>query len=409
MSASGSPLPSIEQAMALLDAAVEALPVTRVGIGAALNRVTAEAVTAACDLPPFDQSAMDGYALWAADAAMFPARLPLSATVAAGPHTQRPRLPAGHACRIYTGGLIPEGANAVVRQEWTRRESDDAVVIERATPIGQDIRPQGEELRRGTLLLDAGRRLNAGHVAMLSMAGVAELAVRRAPRIRVLVSGDEVIDAGRELRPGEVYNANGPLVAGWMAQAGYASVSVEHVADTERAVADALTRAFAEADLVITTGGVSVGDRDLIAPGAEQLGARRVLWKVAQKPGKPLYVARRDGVLLMGLPGNPASVLVNLVSFVRRALDRLEGVAEPGPQIGTGVLVTGIKPDAERESWVRVRIEADARGMTRVHPQPNQASHMLSNLAAADRLAWVAASSSLLPAGSVVRWIDLRL
>jgi molybdopterin molybdotransferase len=225
----------------------------------------------------------------------------------------------------------------------------------------------------------------------------------------VLVSGDEVIDAGRDLRPGEVYNANGPLVSGWLAQAGYHDVRVEHVADTEPAVEDALSRALSESDLVITTGGVSVGDRDLIAPGAERLGAQRVLWKVAQKPGKPLYVARRGDAVLMGLPGNPASVLVNLVSFVRRALDRLEGVAEPGPQIGTGVLVTGIKPDAERESWVRVRIESDARGLTRVHPQPNQASHMLGNLASADRLAWVAASADPLPAGSVVRWIDLQL
>jgi molybdopterin molybdotransferase len=259
------------------------------------------------------------------------------------------------------------------------------------------------------VLFDAGRRLNAGHVAMLAMAGVAQVAVRRAPRIRVLVSGDEVIDVGRELRPGEVYNANGPLISGWMAQAGYTNVSVEPVADTERATGDALSRAFAEADLVLSTGGVSVGDRDLIVPCAETLGAQRVLWKVAQKPGKPLYIARHGGALLMGLPGNPASVLVNLVSFVRRALDRLEGVAEPGPRIGTGVLVTGVRPDPERESWVRVRIEADPRGMTRVHPQPNQASHMLSNLAAADRLAWVAASSSPLPAGSVVRWIDLRL
>lgn len=404
-----SALPTIEQAFALLDAAIEPLPVARVAISAALNRVTAEPVASACDLPPFDQSAMDGYALRVADALVVPARLPLASTVAAGPHERRPCLPEGHACRIYTGGLIPEGADAVVRQEWTRREHDDAIVIERPTPVGQDIRAQGEELRAGAPLIESGRRLNAGHVALLSMAGVANLVVRRAPRVRVLVSGDEVIDAGRALRPGEVYNANGPLVAAWFAQAGYADVRVEHVADTERAVHDALSSAFAEADLVITTGGVSVGDRDLIAPGAEQLGAQRVLWKVAQKPGKPLYVARRGGVLLMGLPGNPASVLVNLVSFVRRALDRLEGVADPGPRVGTGVLVTGLRADAERESWVRVRIESDPRGMTRVHPQPNQASHMLGNLVAADRLAWVPAGNSPLPAGSVVRWIDLQL
>lgn len=399
---------SIEAAFARLDGSIEGLPVVRLPLGQALNRVTAEALVAQCDLPPFDQSAMDGYALRASDAAQWPACLPLSATVAAGPHASLPVLPAGHACRIYTGGLIPQGADAVVRQEWTARDGD-TVVIQRSTPAGQEIRRQGEELRRGATLIESGRRLNAGHIAMLSMAGVAEASVRAAPRIRVLVSGDEVVDAGRQLRPGEVYNANGPLISAWLAQAGYSGVGVEHVRDAQDAVSDALRRAFLDADLVLTTGGVSVGDKDLIAPEAERLGAQRVLWKVAQKPGKPLYVARYGGSLLMGLPGNPGSVLVNLATFVRRALDRLEGVHTPGPPLQTGVLVTGIKADAERESWVRVRIEVDARGMTRVLPQVNQASHMLSNLSAADALAWVPAGASPVPAGHTVRWLNLGL
>ncbi len=399
---------SVEAAFAKLDESIRPLPTVRMPLGRALNRVTAEALAAQCDLPPFDQSAMDGYALRVSDAVQWPVRLPLSATVAAGPHDALPVLPAGHACRIYTGGLIPQGADAVVRQEWTVREGE-AVVIQRATPPGQDIRRQGEELRRGAGLIEAGRRLNAGHIAMLSMAGVAEASVRRAPRIRVLVSGDEVVDAGRSLRPGEVYNANGPLILAWLSQAGYADVAVEQVADSEEAVRAALQSAFDKSDLVLTTGGVSVGDKDLIAPEAEKLGAVRVLWKVAQKPGKPLYVARHGEALLMGLPGNPASVLVNLATFVRRALDRLEGVETPGPRLLTGVLVTGIKADAERESWVRVRIEVDARGMTRVLPQTHQASHMLSNLTVADALAWVAASPTPLPAGHTVRWLNLGL
>ena len=400
---------SIEAAFGKLDDAIAVLPAQELPLAEALNRVTAEPLSAQCDLPPFDQSAMDGYALRIADArGTWPARLPLAATVAAGPHEVLPVLPAGHACRIYTGGLIPQGADAVVRQEWTSREGD-AVVIQRDTPAGQDIRRQGEELKRDADLIEAGRRLNAGHVAMLSMAGVSQARVRRAPRIRVLVSGDEVIDAGRALRPGEVYNANGPLIRAWLAQAGYADVTVEAVRDTEEAVRTALTAAFAAADLVLTTGGVSVGDKDLIAPGAEALGAQRVLWKVAQKPGKPLYVARHGGALLMGLPGNPASVLVNLATFVRRALDRLEGVATVSPHLHTGVLVTGVKADAERESWVRVRIETDARGMTRVLPQSHQASHMQSNLTAADALAWIPASAGPVPAGHTVRWLSLGL
>lgn len=398
----------IEEAFEKIDAAVAALPATEMPLAQALNRVTAADLHAACDLPPFDQSAMDGYVLRAADVGALPTRLPLGATIAAGPHDSVPQLAPGQAARIYTGGLIPQGADAVVRQEWTAREGD-AVLIQRATPVGQDIRRQGEELRRGTTLIESGRRLNAGHLAMLAMAGLASVSVRRAPRVRVLVSGDEVIDAGRALRPGEVYNANGPLIAAWLAQAGYSEVTVEPVADTEAAVRDALSRAFAQADLVLSTGGVSVGDKDLIAPEVEKLGAQRVLWKVAQKPGKPLYVATHGASLLMGLPGNPASVLVNLASFVRRALDRLEAAHAVGPAIHSGVLVTGIKPDAERESWVRVRIEIDPRGMTRVHPQPQQASHMLSNLASADALAWVPASASPVAAGSAVRWIALAL
>ena len=399
---------SIDEAFARIDDAVTMLGVERVELARALNRVASGDVTAACDLPPFAQSAMDGYAMRAADVSTLPRRLPLSTTVAAGPHDVLPQLPSGHACRIYTGGLIPIGADAVVRQEWTERDGESVVIL-RETPVGQDIRPQGEELRKGDPLIAAGRRLNAGHIAMLGMAGVADIEVRRAPRIRVLVSGDEVIDAGRTLRPGEVYNANGPLITAWLAQAGYPPATVEHLPDDETAVRLALQRAFAEADLVLTTGGVSVGDRDLIAPEAEKLGAERVFWKVAQKPGKPLYVARLGGSLLIGLPGNPASVLVNVASFVRRALDRLEGLASPGPVMRTGVLVTSIKADAERESWVRVRTEVDSRGLVRLHPLANQASHMLSNLAEADALARIAASASPAPAGRQVSWLFLGL
>ncbi len=400
------PLP-VADAFERLGAACEALPVVTVPLAQGLNRVTADGIGSACDLPPFDQSAMDGYAVRTADVVSPPVRLPLAATVAAGPHDALPVLPAGHACRIYTGGLIPDGADAVVRQEWTAREGD-VVVIQRPTPVGQDLRRQGEELKIGATLIDAGRRLNAGHIAMLSMSGVAAVAVRSMPRIVVLVSGDEVIDPGRALRPGEVYNANGPLIEAWLSRNGYQARRVEHVADREEAVRDCLARAFADADLVLTTGGVSVGDRDLIAPEAEKLGAQRVFWKVLQKPGKPIYVAKHGRALLMGLPGNPGSVLVNLATFVRRALDVMEGVTRVGPLFHEGRLAKAVKPDNERETWLRVFAEAKGEGVL-LHPQSHQASHMLSNLALADAMALLPIASEPLAAGTTVRWCDLSL
>lgn len=401
-------LVEIDQAYALIEQACPKLPEVALELAQALNRVTAAPLTAQCDLPPFDQSAMDGYALNAADTTRLPARLPLAQTIAAGAHDSVPVLEASHACRIYTGGIIPNGANAVVRQEWVQRD-DAHVVIDRNIPVGHDLRRQGEELSKGAHLIDPGRRLNAGHLAMLGMAGVATVKVQRAPRIRVLVSGDEVIEAGRPLRPGEVYNANGPLISAWLQRSGYSDVSVEALADDERAVSHSLDSAFSESDLVLTSGGVSVGDRDLIAPEAEKLGARRILWKVAQKPGKPLYVAQKDQCLLMGLPGNPGSVLVNLASFVRRALDTMEAQAEPGPAIKMGVLRGSVKADAARECWVRVRTEIDANGVMGLHPQTGQASHMLSNLARVDAIVRVPRGDTVLPAGSLLPWLSLGL
>ncbi|HKY91543.1 MAG TPA: gephyrin-like molybdotransferase Glp [Nevskiaceae bacterium] len=398
---------SVEAALARLSEVIAPLGVETVPVAQALCRVTGAEVLSACDLPPFDQSAMDGYAVSTADVREPPTRLPLAATVAAGPHERVPSMPPAHACRIYTGGLIPQGADAVVRQEWTARDGD-VVVIQRPTPVGQDIRRQGEELRKGTPLIEGGRRLNAGHIALLAMAGVAHVPVRRAPRIVVLVSGDEIVDAGQPLRPGEVFNANGPQIVAWLARAGYPAPRVEPVPDREAAVSDALARAFAWADLVLTTGGVSVGDRDLIAPEAEKLGAERLFWKVAQKPGKPVYVARRGACFLIGLPGNPASVLVNLAVFVRRALDRLEGLAEPGPAILPGRLSRTTKADDERETWLRVHTQLTPEGML-LHPQGHQASHMLSNLAQADALAWLPVSAEPLAAGTLVRWLSMEL
>jgi len=398
---------SVREALAALDA-VRPLATHRTAVIGALHRVLADPARAACDLPRFTQSAVDGYAVRHEDLAR--GALPLAGTVRAAALAVAPRLQAGTAQRIYTGGMLPEGADTVVRQEWTRA-GDGSVEFTRAPEAGADVRARGEELRCGVVLASAGTRLAPGVVAALSAAGVQHVAVHDEPRIAVLVTGDEVAAPGVAAGFGQVPDANGPLVTTWLAAQGYAKVELEYVADRADAVRRALERALTRADLVLTTGGVSVGDHDHVPRAAGELGARTVFWKVAQKPGKPLFAALRGRAVLLGLPGNPASVLVNLLVYARRALDLLEGLVEPGPAFRTAVLDSPAKADAERDQWLRMALRHDEEGRVRLKPLPKQGSHMLSNLVAAQALAWIPAAPGATPAGTVVRYspiIDCR-
>ena len=399
----GQGLIGVERALAALGA-IAPLPARRLRTTGALHRVLASPARAGCDLPPFTQSAVDGYAVRHED--LGAGVLPLAGVVRAAALAAAPQLAPGTAQRIYTGGMLPRGADTVVRQEWA---SVDAATVRflRRPELGADVRVRGEELHAGSALAPAGLRLTSGRLAALAAAGVAEVTVNGAPRIAVLVTGDEVAPPGRTCRLGQVPDANGPLVTGWLAEQGYAKVRLDYVADTAAAVRAALHHAFTHCDLVLTTGGVSVGDHDYVPRIAGELGAQPLFWKVAQKPGKPVFAALRDGVPLLGLPGNPASVLVNLLVYVRRALDRLEGVAAAGPAFNTGVLDCTVKADAERDQWLRVGLRYDERGCARLERLPRQASHMLSNLAQAGALAWIPAGPQDLAAGSCVRWTSL--
>lgn len=397
----GHGLTTIAQAFAALDV-IAPLPAERVTVTRSLHRVLAEPVCATCDLPPFPQSAVDGYAVRHADLAA--GMLPVDGTVRAGTLACAPVLASGTAQRIFTGGMLPVGADTVVRQEWVERCAD-AIALRRPVEAGNDVRLQGEELAAGTPIATAGARVTPGLLAALAMAGIGEVAVRRAPRIAVLVTGDEVAPPGVTPRFGQIFDANGPLMAAQLAAWGYTDVSLRYVADSAQATREALARAFDTADLVLTTGGVSVGDHDHIPAVARSLDARELFWKVAQKPGKPLFAALRGAVALLGLPGNPASVLVNLHTHVRRALDRLEGLAAPGPAFESGVLAMPVRPDGERDVWLRVTLGTAGDGTVKLARLPKQASHMLSNMAQAGALAWIPAGNTELPAGTVARYL----
>lgn len=401
---------SLEQALAAYTRELRPLPAEEIPVTAALNRVLAGSQTSAADLPRFDQSAMDGYALRAADVAAAssaaPLRLPVAVKLAAGTHEQLPVLPERSAARILTGAPLPPGADTVIPQERVTREGEDLLFTE-PYPIHKNIRWRGEELRAGTPLAAAGQRITPGLLASLVNAGVHRLPVFRQPRVRLLVTGDELRPLGTALKPGEIYDSNGPLVQAVFRHWGYPAPEVEQVPDDPERVRDALSRAFASADLVLSAGGASVGDHDFLPGTAEALGVRRVFWKVAQKPAKPLFFGLREGVVHLAMPGNPGAVLISLALHARRVLDCLEGVSQPGPYWHAGRLAQTVEQDAQRVRLLRMRLDYADDGSALLQPLPKQDSHMLSNLAAAEVLAWVPAGDGVCASGAVLRWTPL--
>lgn len=400
----------VAEALATYRRVLTPLPASDYPVEAALGQVLAAPARAAVDLPLFDQSAVDGYAARSIDLAVAtqeqPVRLILSGDIPAGQSAEAALAP-GCAMRILTGAPVPPGADTIVRQEWVVRE-EGTIRVDRVVAPETDLRRQGEELQSGAELAAAGTRLDAGRLAALAMAGVADVNAHPKARVTVLVTGDEVKPVGERLRAGQIYDANGPLVRGWLAQRGQPLVRCQAVADRFEDVCLALEQALTESDVVITTGGVSVGDRDYLPEAAERLGVTRHFWKLAQKPGKPLWFGTREGTALIGLPGNPAAVLVGLTVHVAEVLRVLEG--DPaGPPWGYARLLEDARPDDRRDQWLRMRLQTDPlTGATTLAPLPRQASHMLSNLMAADVLAWVPAGDDAWRAGSVVRWLPLR-
>lgn len=395
---------SLAEALALYPQHVRPLRTQAVPLQAALGHVLRAPAQARCDLPRFSQSALDGYVLTGADAAT-PCTLAITGQIAAGDTGELRPLQPGECQRILTGARVPPNAGAVVAQERVS-VADGRMTLSAALAPGANIRWQGEELREHATLGKTGQRLTPGHLAALAAAGIADVVVTRMPRIRVLVSGDEVQPAGTPLLDGQIWDANGPLVLAWLRAQGY-DAELRYLGDSREAVAAALEAALTETDLVITTGGVSVGDKDYIIPVAESLKVSRVFWKVAQKPGKPIYFGQRGDRSLLGLPGNPGAVLIGLTLHVRCVLDAMEGAGTPGAVFSHGVLQQDVKADATRDCLHRMRLEIGDDGRALLQPLAHQDSHMLSNLASADVLVHLPAQTQAHAAGSIVRWTRL--
>ena len=391
---------SVEDALALVLSRVRPLPVEAVPLASAVGRVLAEDALAAIDLPRFPSSAMDGFALRATDT---PGTLPIVARVAAGRPAPR-ALEGGEAMAIATGGVVPDGADAVVPVELVTEE-DGAVVVPAPVDPGANVRPLGGDVRAGAPVLAAGTTLTPSRLAGLAAAGVAAPRCALRPRVAIVTTGTELRRAGEALADGEIYESNGLMLAALLASVGALVEPRETVADDEASHRSAFSRGL-RADVLVTSGGVSMGPHDLVRRTLAELGVEEVFWGVAMRPGKPISFAVRGDTLVFGLPGNPVSSLVGALLFVLPALRALQGAADPAPRFDTGALAAPARRNPARDDFQRAWMELSEQG-TRLRPIEGQDSHMIVRAAAADALVHVPRGEGELPVGAAVRYLAL--
>lgn len=396
---------SIDEALVCYAEHINPLGQESLPLDQAMGRVLAAEIHSLTDLPRFDQSAMDGYACRYDDLERS-SSLKIIGTAAAGPADAALTVGDGEAARIFTGGTLPAGADTVVPQERVRSETNEITEIQ-ASAKGANIRRRGEELKTGALLANAGQRIRPGLIAALVMGGHDVVEVYRQPRVAVLATGDELREAGTALEAGEIHDSNTPLIRTWLARRGITPISVDRLTDEPDLIRNALQTALDNADLVITSGGVSVGERDYIIPIAEELGVQRRFWKVAQKPGKPLYFGSREDTALLGLPGNPGAVLVGLSLHVRRVLELQQGISHPTPQWQKGRLADEEQADSRRDRLLRMIHRINEQGESELQPLSRQDSHMMSNLSQANALVRLPARQTDYAQGELVDWINL--
>ncbi len=391
---------SLEEAQKRILDRVTPLTPEVVLLAEAAGRVVFEDALAVVDLPPFASSAMDGFAVRSEDT---PGRLPVVARIAAGVPAPR-ALEQGEAMAIATGGVVPAGADSVIPIEYVV-DNDNEVEIPNTVVHGDNVRPRGGDVAAGDVVVPSGARLGAAQIGALAAAGLDHVVVARRPTISMLATGTELRRPGELLEPGQIYEANGVLLATAFTTAGADVEVLPVVTDDEASHRQALERGLA-ADVLVTSGGVSVGPHDLVRRILGELGVEEVFWGVAVKPGKPLAFGVRGSTLVFGLPGNPVSSLVGAEVFVRPALLALQGATVPGPVFFEGRLAASVRRNGQRDEFVRARSVASESGVL-LDPVRGQESHMIARAAAADALVLVPRGEGELVAGESVRYLPL--
>jgi molybdopterin molybdotransferase len=373
---------SVDEALALiLDGIRPVSEIEHVSLDAALGRVLAQTVQSGIDVPGYDNSAMDGYAVRSADIVTAGAVLPVLQRVAAG-YTGTALTP-GTAARIFTGAPLPAGADAVVMQELCDRQGEN-VIINTRVEAGENVRRAGEDIAQGADVLVAGSRLRPQELGLLASIGTGVVPVSRRLKVATFFTGDELVEPGAALAPGQIYNSNRYTLKGLLTTLDCDIIDLGLVPDTLEATVDTLQQAALLADVVITSGGVSVGEEDYVRLALQQLG-ELTMWRIAMKPGKPVAFGRIGETLFMGLPGNPVSVFVTFLLFARPLLLKLQGAGDVNP-IVLRVRSGFDRAAVNRQEYLRVRLQQGNRG-SELGLHPHQGSGVLSSASWADGLA----------------------
>jgi len=395
---------SVAEALARVTQGLEPLGAESVALDSANGRVLAEDLAALLTQPPFDASAMDGYAARAEDVAVVPATLRLIGISAAGAGFDG-KVGQGETVRIFTGAPVPEGADTIVIQEYA--EKTNGVLIAKAAEPGRYVRPRGQDFKQGEVLLAAGTRLGPRELMLAAAMNHAELPVRRKPKVAILATGDEVVPPGSELGKDQIVSSVPIGLATLVARAGGEPMSLGIAKDDPKSLVT-LARAGSAADILVTAGGASVGERDLVASALKTEGLEIDFWKIAMRPGMPLLYGRLGSQRVLSLPGNPVSALITAHVFLVPMLAAMLGLATAARPLPEAVLGEALEANGERQHYMRAISEWREDGRRVVRPLPSQDSSLVAELARADCLIVRAPDAPALPSGARVGIIPLN-
>ncbi len=394
---------SVEEARGRILDSLRPGPAEIVALAEAWNRVTAQDVVARLTQPPADMSAMDGYALRSADGGL-DAVLAVVGSAPAG-HPFAGRVAVGQAVRLFTGSVVPDGADAILLQEDATRDGE-TVRVNEAVVAGRHIRRAGQDFAAGDVVIQAGRRMTARDVGLAAAANHPWVAVHRCPRVAVLATGDEIAMPGEPIPSGGIVSSNSHALAALVRAAG-GEPMILPIARDDHDVIGAVADSVAGMDMLVTTGGASVGDHDLVISALQARGMTLDFWQIAMRPGKPLLFGQLGATPVLGLPGNPVSAMVCAILFLLPALSRLSGLPAAPPPVSTAVLGAAVKANDKRADHLRAVVSVDSAGRTVVTPFQVQDSAMLRRLAHADALILRAPHAPALPEGAEVGIIRL--
>jgi molybdopterin molybdotransferase len=399
---------TVPEAKDIILAAAHPLPDAVVPLGDALDCVLARDIASPVNLPMWDNSSVDGYAVRAADVSdateNSPIHLHVVTQVPAG-GTAKATIEPRTCARIFTGAPIPEGADAVVMQEETRPHHEGYIAVTESVEPGENIRRTGDDVKKDEVVLRAGALLGPPQLGLAAALGMAQLVVHRRPRVGVLVTGAEIVELGRPLRDGQIYDANSSALSAFVKQAGCEPVELGIADDTREDLHEKIDYGLSECDVVITVGGVSVGEYDLVKDVLTELGCEQKFWKVAMRPGKPFVFAKRDAKLVFGLPGNPVSAAVTFLMLVRPALQKMRGLAEIDLPTVTAEAAEDFVNSGDRFHYMRASLQRHGEKWL-AKPMPNQGSHAIASFAKASCLVEVPEATTI-PSGHSVKAIRL--